>query len=416
MNEAAPSGARAKQKPRRNVLAMANFIDLSKDWDGALRLNLLSEQAEIAFPFPHLTPTAARQWRPLTDADILEAMVYFQANGFPNATKGAVSDALMIVARRRAFHPVRNYLNRLKWDGTPRVSQLLVSYFNAALPNDQGNERDRLLSYYEHISACWMVSAVARVTEPGCKVDHTLILLGEQGFNKSQALRALCHDPAWFCDNISANLIDRDTKESLRGKWIVELSEIPHLSKEVELVKAFFTRQIDRYRAAYGRLSEDHARQQVFAGTGNDVEFIDTSGNRRFWPVEITAPIDVAAIVRDCDQLWAEAVHLFRGGYQWWLPPNIEAIARERQDAFAESDVLEDKINDWLSGTLNPGQPKPSIPFTMATVTLAIFGLADFALVKKADQMRLAACLKRLRFRRRLRRVNGQRAWWWWRR
>jgi predicted P-loop ATPase len=200
------------------------------------------------------------------------------------------------------------YLGGLRWDGTGRVGKLFLQYFNAELPDDPV-ERDRHTAYLEHISVGCMVGAVARIMVPGCKHDHVPVVVGrQQGMLKSTAIRALCHDPAWFTDNISPDLIDRDTKESLRGKWIIELAEIPHIRRETERVKVFFSSLADRYRAAYGKASQDHPRQCVFIGSSNDLEFVDVTGNRRFWPLLTAGMIDIAAIEADRDQLWAEAL------------------------------------------------------------------------------------------------------------
>ena len=183
----------------------------------------------------------------------------------------------------------------------------------------QQEQRDELVSYYENTAQCFMVGAVARAYRPGVKVDTLPVLVGPQGWNKSHAARALCPEPAWFGDDVSTALIDRDTKDSLVGKWIVELAEFPHIRREIEKVKAFFSRQTDRFRRAYAVLTRDWPRRCVFIATTNELEFIDTTGNRRFWPVQMRAPADVKAIERDRDQLWAEAVH--------WYSQRLQVVA-----------------------------------------------------------------------------------------
>jgi predicted P-loop ATPase len=394
-------------KRRRNILALVSFITDQKDWQGALATNELTETTETTMRFTPSSDGAAVR-RPLTDADVLEAVLYFQARGFPKATKGMVLDALAVIAHRNAYHPVRDYLTGVQWDGTERVGRLFLDYFNAEVPppEDQ-NARARQTDYLEHVASRFMISAVARVMVPGCKVDHVPVLIGKQGIGKSTALRALCHDPNWFSDDISPNLIERDTKESLRGKWIIELAEIPHVRREAERVKAFFTRREDRYREAYGMLNRDHARQCVFVGTSNDVEFVDPTGNRRFWPIALAGQIGVARITADRDQLWAEAVALYDQGVQWWLPPNIEAIAAEVQDAFADHDLWEDAIARWIVSRTS---------FTMEDLFAAETGFMPFregTVATKADQNRAAACLKRLGYTRRQQMVGGHRAYRW---
>jgi predicted P-loop ATPase len=400
-------------KRRRNTLALVSFITDQEEWQDTLAINLLTETIEIAM---HLPSTTRCEQRPLVDADVLEAMLYFQARGFPKATKGAVLDALTVIASRNSYHPVRDYLSGLKWDGVGRVRRLFLGYFKADLPTltehpfeDEQSVQDRHVKYLEEIAECFMVSAVARVMQAGCKVDHAPVLIGPQGLLKSTAVRALCHDPAWFTDDISPNLIERDTKESLRGKWIIELAEIPHVRREAERVKAFFTRRDDRYREAYGMLNRDHPRQCVFIGTTNDLEFVDVTGNRRFWPVRLTETrTAIGRIEADREQLWAEAVSLYHQGRQWWLADNIEAIAASVQDAFTETDLWEAPIGRWAADQ--------SAGFTMEDLFAASTGFMPFreaTAATKADQMRAGRCLTKLHYVKRLETRDGRRTVWW---
>jgi predicted P-loop ATPase len=302
-------------------------------------------------------------------------------------------------------------LSALRWDGTARVHNLFIKYFNAALlpqeqvPLGELSPRDKLIAYLEHIGRCFAIGAVARIMRPGCKLDNVPVPVSDEGFNKSRAWAALCPDPSWFSDDLSPDLVHRDTKESLVGKWIIELSEMPHARKEVERVKAFFSRQTDRYRRAYDRSSQDHPRSCAFAGTSNDLELISVTGNRRWWPFEVAGPIDIDRIARDRDQLWAEPVDLYRQDASWWLKPEIETLAVEQQEAFEEADVWDDKIAEWT--VMQSG------PFTLVDVFKGSLGVMDAALISKADENRAARCLKRLRYRRRRTTVAGQRAYRW---
>ena len=402
------SNATLRRSRAVNILTLVKHINTNAAWTDALRFNLLTENYEVCPPFPPQVAVKGPP-RPLSDPhDILLAAMYFQASGFSKAGKGVVWDALAAVAHDHSYHPVRNYLNALRWDNIERVSTLFLRYFNAELPDDLA-ERDRQVAYLEHIGIGFMVGAVARVMVPGCKVDHIPVVVGrDQGLLKSTAIRTLCHDPAWFSDNISPDLIDRDTKEILRGKWIIELAEIPHIRRETERAKAFFSSQVDRYRVAYGRINQDHPRQCVFIGTSNDLEFVDVTGNRRFWPFPTGGPIDVPAIDRDRDQLWAEATALYRKGVRWWLPPNIEAIASERQEAFVETDIWDDLINEWAES--HPG------PFTMKNLFAGGTGITPYrevSAVTRMDEMRAGRCLKKLKFTKRQTTIRGKRGIWW---
>ena len=406
-----------KPKSRKrtlNALSLVNFMAGNSDWRGALRVNLFTEAMQVCDQFPPTAPPASA-FRPLKEpADLLEAMLYFQGAGFAKAGKALVWDALSVMAHRNAFHPVQEHLNGLRWDGTERLGRLFQDYFNAELPDVNepsskpvadkdgpalGTPHDRMVSYLEHISQCFMVSAVARIRRPGCKVDYLPVLVGPQGFHKSQAIRALCADPAWFSDDLSTELMERDTKESLTGKWIVELAEMPHAKKEVERFKAFFSRQTDRYRRAYDRTTNDWPRQCVFCGSSNDLELIDHTGNRRNWPVEIAGPIDIGKIAADRDQLWAEAVVLYEKGYAWWLGAQIENIASEQQGRFQDEDIWTEGLSKWVDGRG---------PFTLADAMTGALGFPDAKQILKPEQSRAAGCLKSLGYRRRKARTGGR--------
>jgi predicted P-loop ATPase len=174
---------------------------------------------------------------------------------------------------------------------------------------------------------------------------------------------------------------------------------------------AFFSTQNDRYRAAYGKANQDHPRQCVFIGTSNDLEFVDVTGNRRFWPFVTAGTIDIAAIQADRDQLWAEALALYRQGVRWWLPSTIEVIAAEQQAAFVEDDVWDEAIRQWLDR--HPG------PFTLAHLFDKETGITPYremTAVTKRDEMRAARCLTKLNLLKSQATINGRRRVWWMRR
>jgi len=276
-----------------------------------------------------------------------------------------------------------------------------------------------------------MIGAIARISEPGCKHDHLPIIVGPQNWGKSRGLAALMPQREWFSDDLSVYLIDKDTKDSLVGVWLIELAEIPHIRKEAEKVKAFFSRSTDRFRRAYDRVTGDWPRTCCFAGSSNDLEFNDVTGNRRFWPITLARLVDIAAIVKDRHQLWGEALHCHRRGDIWWLPPNIEAIARIEQDRFVEQDSWDDTIVHWLifDAPRDPKIKRPAhvhrthldddiLPFTAKQVLTGLGFNADPAAterrITKADEMRCARRLKRLGFQKDPHRSRDQgRAYLW---
>ena len=203
------------------------------------------------------------QW---TDHDDRLATVWLQENDFPHLNLQNAADAVDVVAHDRPVHPIRDYLAAVKWDGIPRLDCWLTLYFNAE-PTD----------YAEAAGRCWLVAAVARIMEPGCKADHCLILEGRQGSRKSTGLEALFGED-WFIDKIHKNLEDRDAPIDMQGKWCIELGELTVLSSaRISTLKGFLSRRRDRYRGIHGRRSEDYKRQCVFAGTVNP-EIVDERG------------------------------------------------------------------------------------------------------------------------------------------
>lgn len=281
-------------------------------------------------------PTETRFPRNWTDTDTIELHAWLQAQTL-RPSKDAVFDAVVMIAERNRSHPVRNYLNILKWDGKPRIDGWLNRYLGV---------RDS--TYASVVGAKFLISAVARIFEPGCKVDHVLILEGLQGIGKSTAVTTLLPTPDWCTDELP-DVTNKDAAIQLNGAWIVEIAELDAMRRaEASSIKKFITRRIDRYRPPHGRVTVDIPRQCVFIGTDNEVHFKDQTGNRRFWPVEC-GECDIIAMSHDRDQLWAEAVSRYRAGEKWWLTREQElTLAQPEQEARRERDPWEDQLANWL--------------------------------------------------------------------
>jgi predicted P-loop ATPase len=233
-------------------------------------------------------------------------------------------DAVRTLANHHRFHPVRDYLDGLKWDGVPRIDRWLTIYAGAADT-----------SYTRAVGALFLVAAVRRIRQPGCKFDEILVLESpEQGTDKSQALAILATRPEWFSDNLRLGLPAKETIEALSGHWIVEASELQGMNRsDIERIKAFAATQYDRARMAYDRTVTDAPRQCVVAGTTNSLHYLrDLTGNRRFWPV-LVVRFDLVALKRDCDQLWAEAAAREASGASIRLPQELWAAAAAEQQA-----------------------------------------------------------------------------------
>jgi hypothetical protein len=231
------------------------------------------------------------------------------------------------------FDPVLDYLDSLRWDGIKRLDCWLETHLGA-----EDTELNRT------ISRLVLVAAVRRARQLGCKFDQIIVLEGVEGTNKSSAIELMAGKDN-FSDQTILGLDDRTQMERLKGKWLYEIADLSGMAKsEVDAVKAFASRTSDRARAAYGRyVSEQPRRCVLFATTNNDTYLKSQTGNRRFWPVR-TGRIDIDALRRDRDQLWAEAVHAEASGASLALPESLWAVARIEQEKRQEQDPWDDLL------------------------------------------------------------------------
>ena len=242
-------------------------------------------------------------------------------------------------ARLNGFHPVREYLDRLRWDGCERLDTWLVHYGGAADSE-----------YVRAVGALMLVAAVRRVRRPGCKFDEMLVLEDpRQGTLKSSALRTLAVHDEWFLDDLPLHTKGKEVIELLRGKWIVETAELSGMKRaEIDHVKALLSRQSDRGRKAYDRITSEVPRQNVFFGTTNNAEYLkDLTGNRRFWPVACDR-FQISDLRRDRDQLWAEAAAREAEGAHIRLPRRLWPEAEKEQAKRLTADPYVDAISHVL--------------------------------------------------------------------
>ena len=323
---------RGKPKP---VLINADIaLRYSPEWAGVLAFDEFKQKIRVVSQ-PPIGGKWPRDW---TDADDTNTAVWMQSNGI-YVGRETVSSAIHSVSHENKIHVVREYLHSLQWDGTPRIGTWMQRYLKT--DNTQ---------VIRMIGERWLISAVARIMQPGCQCDYMLVLEGVQGLKKSTALKILA-GPEWFCDH-SPDLHDKDSQMQLQGSWIVEWAELDSLRKsEVTAVKNFLSRREEKFRPPYGRYVVEMPRQCVFAGTTNESFWQkDETGGRRFWPAECGA-IDIDSLQRDRDQLWAEAFVRFTDGAIWWPETKEEhAMLAKEQEARMELDIWQANIEKFLSG------------------------------------------------------------------
>lgn len=249
-----------------------------------------------------------------------------------------VGQVIGLISVRHTFDPVEEYLRKLEWDGKFRIKDWLTKYAGA-----------EQTPYTDIVGPRFLISAVARVLKPGCKVDTMLVLEGAQGIKKSTLARAIFGSD-WFSDQVG-DVTSKESSIQIQGLWCIEVAEMDHFSRaDDKAVKSFLTRLDDRYRPTYGLNTVEYPRRCVFIGTynpdGNGI-LKDATGGRRYWYVTC-GKIDTDAVMRDRDQLWAEAVENYEVGEQWWLEPHEDALAKVEQDARQESDMWDDQVREFL--------------------------------------------------------------------
>lgn len=321
------------------VANLTTILAHDERWEGVLAWDEFSEKAIKRRPAPWHSDDGGSDCGPVDDDDAVRLANWMVRYWGARFSSEACWQAIQVAAKRNPYHPVRSYLEGVVWDGILRLPNWTTVYLGA-----------KDTPYHRAVGFRWMIAAVARIMRPGCRADCALILEGLQGKKKSSALAALASDP-WFADDVG-DLRTKDSADALRGKWIIELGELSAVRKaDAELVKLYLSRRIDHYRPAYGRLTIDRPRQCVFGATTNATEYQnDPTGLRRFWAVACATegPIDVAAIIQDRDQLWAEAMHWFAQGEQWWLADNEAPDQIEEQSLRQEIDPWAEPLMRWL--------------------------------------------------------------------
>lgn len=288
-------------------------------------------------------------WRKVTDPEPIKDVDYAGIRNYIESVYGItgamkIEDSISLEFEKQSYHPIKDYLKALKWDGTERLDTLLVDYFGA---EDTIYSREAIRKQ--------LVAAVARVYNPGCKFDLVLVLVSDQGAFKSTFVKTLGKD--WYSDSFMT-VHGKEAFEQIQGVWLMEMAELAGLRKaDAEAVKHFITKQDDSFRAAYGRTTMTHKRQCVFFATTNKRDFLnDPSGNRRFNPIEVRQGQITKHVVKDLpaevDQIWAETVELYRKGETLFLSREAEVTAKQEQAKHSETDDRRGLVEAYLDTKL----------------------------------------------------------------
>ncbi len=272
--------------------------------------------------------------RELVDSDDTQAKIWLSRYYGVETSTHAVNEIITVLANENTFHPVKTYLDALEWDGIERLDTWLSTYLEA-----EGDPE-----YLADVGRKTLAAAVNRVYRAGCEFHHMLILEGTQGCGKSSTVKILA-SPAWFSDSLG-DVTNKDIIEVMRGKWLIEVGELAAMNRSsANDMKDFITKNADTHRKAFARRAVTVPRQSILIGTTNDQEYLkDPTGGRRFWPVRV-GQVDFKALIRDRDQLWAEAKMCYQLGELLYLDnPKVKAIAESEQYDRAIVDELETKV------------------------------------------------------------------------
>ena len=310
---------------------------------GTIAYNLLTDRTDIVKPIGYdRSPSSS-----MTDTDMKYIRLYLEEN-YDLTSEKKIIDAADLAAHQNSYHPVRDFLNSLTWDGTERIRYCLHHFLGA--------EADE---YTFQVLRLFLLGAIHRAFRPGCKFEVMLCLVGGQGAGKSTFFRLLAGKDEWFSDDLR-KLDDENVYRKLQGHWIIEMSEMIATAnaKSIEEIKSFLSRQKEVYKIPYETHPADRLRQCVFGGTSNAMDFLplDRSGNRRFLPVQVCPEQAEVHILEDeaasrvyLQQVWAEAMTIYRaGGWKLTFSPEMVRYLKEHQKDFMPEDTKAGMIQAFL--------------------------------------------------------------------
>lgn len=407
-----------REGPKASVHNAHLFLTNHSAFDGVLGYDLFAEQV-VKLKRPPWGGELG-EWKDMDDNRLL--LWLSPLIGEP--PDGAIAKAVVLAARQNEFNPVTNRFNALVWDQVPRLQTWLIDWCSVMTSRRaeamDAKQLDGLRAYAEIIGPRWLIGAVARAYEPGCQVDTMLILESEGGFRKSSLFRAL--GGQWFSD-ARLNFKDKDSLMILQGKLIHEMAELEGMNKaDTSETKMFITHREDVFRMPYGRRVSMFPRRVVFCGSVNyDVYLKDDTGNRRFWPIQAGAAVDIEGFKLIADQLWAEAVHWYRAyksgdqGCRWWIEGAAEKklIEEQQEDRFVQ-DAWEGRVRQFLDCSGKFAEDVLAKRWDNVTLDDIMGGCLHIDVARRDQNTarRLGGILKRIGWFRR-RKPNGDRSYFY---
>lgn len=328
-------------KLRSTISNFSLIIENEPLLKGKIAYNEFSNRAVVIGQLPWRSKDNKTDWNDTDDSGLRE----FIEKYYKISSVAKCADALALSFEKHSFHPIKDYLNSLVWDGAKRVDTLFIDYLGAEDNN-----------YVRTITRKTLVAAVARVFVPGIKFDNMPVLSGSQGIGKSTIIKKLGKD--WYSDSLTT-VSGKEAYEQLQGVWLLEMGEMMATKKaDIEATKHFLSKTEDIYRVAYGRRTSRFPRQCVFIGTTNDREFLrDKTGNRRFWPVDVGINKHSKSVFKDLtdyeiDQVWSEALELWKAGEALYLSGEEEKEAAKQQEEHSEESAKAGLIEEYLNKLL----------------------------------------------------------------
>lgn len=328
-------------KLRSTISNFSLIIENEPLLKGKIAYNEFSNRAVVIGQLPWRKKGNMGDWSDTDDSGLRE----FIEKYYSISSTAKCADALALSFEKHSFHPIKEYLEGLSWDGQERINSLFIDYLGA-----EDN------SYVRTVTRKILVAAVARVFIPGIKFDNMPVLAGPQGIGKSTIIKKLGQE--WYSDSLTT-VSGKEAYEQLQGVWILEMGEMMATKKaDIEATKHFLSKTEDIYRVAYGRRTSRFPRQCVFIGTTNDREFLrDKTGNRRFWPIDVGVQKNSKSVFDDLteyeiNQIWAEAVELWKAGEKLFLTGEEEKEAKRQQEEHSEESAKAGLIEEYLNRLL----------------------------------------------------------------